>query len=377
VAKKLPVLPPAARPHLHEHEGAYELCAYCPKMCRFSCPVAEADARETLTPWGKMSAPFLAARGGMALETAFETSWACTGCGHCTEYCLHENDVGSALAGLRAAGVAAGIASPVSARVKAAFDKAGNPTGKPLSTALRDIVPAALRDDDASIVFLPGCTAAIDEPASVRAAMKVIEKLGPHGVGVPGDGACCGSALYWAGLPDRFDEHARGFVKAFGRRKTIVVADASCTWTLRELYPSRGHTMKAQVLHVSEWLAGFIRERVLKARTKIPGRFLYHDPCWLARKLDVTDEPRAVLSAIVADGAGEFAWNRRDTMCCGAGALLPETMPETSARMCATRADEAAAAGATIVTSCPGCLHRFRESGADAVSFLSLVAKAL
>lgn len=377
MAKTLPVIPDAAAEHLHAHDGAYELCAYCPKMCRFSCPVAEADSRETLTPWGKMSAPFLAARGGLSLEAAFETSWACTGCAHCTEYCLHGNDVGASLAGLRAAGVAAGLVSPVTDSVRHAFEKAGNPTGKKLSTALRDIVPTSLRNDDAPIVFLPGCSAAADEPASVRAGMKVIEKLGPHGVGVPGDGACCGSALYWAGLTDRFDEHARGFVKAFGKRKTIVVADASCTWTLRELYAARGHKLKPQVLHVSEWLAGFFRERVLKARAKVEGRFLYHDPCWLARKLDVVDEPRAVLTAVVADRVGEFAWNRRDTVCCGGGALLPQSMPATAGRMTDSRAAEAKAAGATIVTSCPSCLHRFRESGADAVGLLTLVSKAL
>lgn len=377
MAKPLPVLPGGATPHLHAHGDAYELCAYCPKMCRFSCPVAESDARETLTPWGKMSAPFLAARGALSLDAAFETSWGCTGCSHCTEYCLHGNDVGAALAGLRAAGVSAGLLSPVTDRIRVAYEKAGNPTGKALGPALRDVVPAALRNDDAPIVFLPGCTAVVDEPASVRAACKVIEKLGPRGVGVPGDGMCCGSDLYWAGLPERFDEHARAFVKAFAKRKTIVVADASCAWTLRELYATRGHKLKAHVLHVSEWLAGFFRERVLKSREKLKGAFLYHDPCWLARKLDVVDEPRAVLTAILADGAGEFAWNRRDTVCCGAGALLPESMPETSKRMSVHRATEARERGATIVTSCPGCLHRFRDSGAEAIGFLSLVAKAL
>jgi hypothetical protein len=29
-------------------------CTYCPKMCRFSCPTAAAESRETVTPWGMM-----------------------------------------------------------------------------------------------------------------------------------------------------------------------------------------------------------------------------------------------------------------------------------------------------------------------------------
>lgn len=362
---------------LREHEGRYELCAYCPKMCRFSCPVAEADARETLTPWGKMSAPFLALRGTLPLEAAFETSWGCTGCGHCTEYCLHGNDVPAALAGLRAQGVAAGVDSPVTDAIRRSYAKHGNPSGKTLGAALRALVPAALRDEDAPIVFFPGCSAPVDEPAGVRAAMRILETLGTAGVGVPSDGTCCGSALHWAGLPRDFDAHADAFVKRFGRRKTLVVADASCAWTLRVLYPERGHRIRAQVLHASEWIAGFFRERVLKPREKVKGRFVYHDPCFLARRLDVVDEPRAILAAVLAEGAGELAWNRRDTVCCGGGALLPHAMPETAARMTEARAAEARAAGATIVTSCATCVHRFREGGADAVDLLSLVARAV
>lgn len=364
-------------PLLREHEEKYELCAYCPKMCRFSCPVAEADARETLTPWGKMSAPFLALRGTLPLEVAFETSWGCTACGHCTEYCLHGNDVPTALAALRAQGVAAGIDSPVTAAVRRSYEKHGNPSGKPTAPALRALVPTSLRDDDAPIVFFPGCTAPIEEPAGVRAAVKILDVLGTTGVGVPADGACCGSALHWAGMPARFDAHAEGFVKRFGRRKTLVVADASCAWTLRVLYPERGHKIRAQVLHVSEWIAGFFRERVLRAREKVKGRFVYHDPCFLARRLDVVDEPRAILAAVLTEGAGELAWNRRDTVCCGGGALLPRAMPATATRMTEARAAEARALGATIVTSCATCVHRFREHGAETVDMLSVVARAI
>ena len=364
-------------PLLHEHEEKYELCAYCPKMCRFSCPVAEADARETLTPWGKMSAPFLTLRGTLPLDVAFETSWGCTACGHCTEYCLHGNDVPGALAALRAEGVAAGIESPVTDAVRRAYEKHGNPAGKALAPALRTLVPASLRDDDAPIVYFPGCTAPIEEPAGVRAAMKILEALGASGAGVAGDGACCGSALHWAGLPEAFDEHAARFVKRFGRRKTLVVADASCAWTLRVLYPERGHRIRAQVLHVSEWIAGFFRERVLRAREKVKGRFVYHDPCFLARRLDVVDEPRAILAAVLAEGADELAWNRRDTVCCGGGALLPRSMPDTARRMTEARAAEARALGATVVTSCATCVHRFREEGVETADLLTLVARAL
>ena len=370
---RLQVLAREALEHLESHETQYELCAYCPKMCRFACPVSEAEPRESLTPWGKMSAPFLTLKGGLPLATAFETSWACTGCGHCTDYCLHGNDVPTALGALRAAGVSAGIPSPVTAKVVAAFRKSGNVHGR--DPGLRERTPAALRDDGRSpALLIPGCG---DDGASLRHAVSIVEKLGGRGVTIAVDGSCCGSALWWAGRPDLFDEHARAFAAKVAKRKILVVVDAGCAWTLRKLYAERGIALKPEVLHVTEWLASFFRERVLKARKKSKGAFLYHDPCKLARPLGVTEEPRAVLAAVLADGAREFAWNRKDAVCCGGGGLLPESMPGTSSRMAAKRVQEAKESGATIVTACPTCRHTMAGRGVKIVDLLELVAESL
>lgn len=373
---------------LEHHHGQYELCAFCPKMCRFACPVSEADAREALTPWAKMSAPYLALRPTpeVDLATAFETSWGCTGCGHCTEYCLHGNDVPAALVAVRAAGAAAGIASPVTDRIRAAFEKSGNPSGKDHTAALREKVPAAARDDGrAPVLFLPGCSTGAPDTTLLKSAAKVLERLGGRGVAIACDGLCCGSALWWAGLVDAFDAHAARVVKTFARRRTLVMADAGCAWTLKVLYARRGHALAPEVLHVSEWIAAFFQERVLRADSRVGGasggkrerRFMYHDPCALARDLEVHDEPRAVLAAVLENKASEFAWNRRDAVCCGAGGLLPHAMPETARRMAEKRGEEARAAGATIVTSSPTCQRHLQANGVDAEDLLTLVARAL
>ena len=57
---------------------AQELCVFCPKMCRFSCPVSEATSREAFTPWGKVS---LAALSGRSPDASAALAFgACTGC---------------------------------------------------------------------------------------------------------------------------------------------------------------------------------------------------------------------------------------------------------------------------------------------------------
>ncbi len=350
---------------LAAHATLYELCAYCPKMCRFSCPVAEADAKETLTPWGKMGAAFLAAKGALPLDAAVETSWGCTGCGHCTDYCLHGTDVATALVALRATADVRRIRP-----------------GPRL-----DAIPSALKVPDAPILVLPGCGG---DASGVSTLVGLVERLGVRGVAFPEAtdearaaptnreaAGCCGSSLWWSGRLDRFDEHARAFAKSIARRRKVVVADAGCAWTLRVLYPRRKIRLAPQILHVSEWVASFFRERVVKARRRVKGTFYYHDPCTLGRELGIVDDPRAVLAAVLLNPLREFAWNRRDTVCCGGGALLPDTMPDTARRMAEARAEEPRNAGATIVTTCGTCVGHFRSSGVEAVDLLGLVRDAL
>jgi len=372
--ERLAILAEDAREHLAPHEHAFELCAFCPKMCRFACPVAEADSREAFTPWAKMSASFLAIKDGAPLATAFETAWACTACGHCTDYCAHGNVVGVALADVRAAGVAAGLPSPVTDSIVAAYRKNGTPGGKDHG-ARKEKIPVDLRDDGSSpALFLAGCSG---HDAAVTPAVRILEKLGGRGVTLSTDGACCGSSLLFAGRPDLFEEHARAFAAKMAKRKVLILADAGCAWTMRTLYREHGIRLKPEVLHVSEWLASFFRERVLKAKHRVKGEFYYHDPCSLARHLGIVDEPRAVLSAVLADPVREFAWNRRDARCCGGGALLPQSMPDTSARMAEDRVGEARAAGAAIVTACASCEKTLGGHGVKVLDLLSLVADAI
>ena len=81
----------------------FETCAYCPKLCRGACPVSQAEPRESLTPWGKMTLAWRAQRDaeGSNAEIA-KTAWACTGCLACANTCDHKNPVAQTLLDVRA-----------------------------------------------------------------------------------------------------------------------------------------------------------------------------------------------------------------------------------------------------------------------------------
>src|SRR5579872_2051494 len=90
-------------PQLEERRGELETCVFCPKLCRSACPVSNAEPRETITPWGKMSMAYFVAQGDVATTEAFaQPAWACTGCFACRESCDHRNDVSGTLQAVRA-----------------------------------------------------------------------------------------------------------------------------------------------------------------------------------------------------------------------------------------------------------------------------------
>src|SRR5437868_14269887 len=93
---------------MNDLRRAAELCEFCPKMCRFSCPVSEVSFREAWTPWGKVS---LAALSGRAPEPSAALAFgACSGCLRCQTYCAHANDVPAVLYSARATAIRAGSA---------------------------------------------------------------------------------------------------------------------------------------------------------------------------------------------------------------------------------------------------------------------------
>ena len=109
-------------PTLAARKDTLEKCVFCPKLCRSACPVSNAEPRETLTPWGKMSVAYFAARGDVPLEESYaRPAWACTGCFACRGACDHENDVAGTLLDARSALVGAQLGPEGAHRAIARF----------------------------------------------------------------------------------------------------------------------------------------------------------------------------------------------------------------------------------------------------------------
>lgn len=359
-------------PQLQARKTTLERCVFCPKLCRTACPVSNAEPRETLTPWGKMSMAYFVANESVALAPSFaDPAWACTGCFGCREHCDHKNDVTGTLFEARSALVENGVA-PVSAkRVIERFEEKSSVLGKAADTlsVLSEV------DDAAPTAVLLGCAYARSAPEESRHAVRATAKLVGGKVSILK--VCCGAPLLYAGDKKRFVQQGEMLAQAVKHKERVVVIDAGCASTIRVHHAANGIGMIAPVEHFAEHAA-----RELGQMKNVPGLgdgpVRYHDPCQLGRGLGVYDQPRALLSRALGRAPDEFERRRDDARCSGAGGLLPVTMPDVSNTIARGRVDEhEAQGGGTVVTACASSLKTFRKQGANAVDLVTVVARAL
>ena len=246
-----------------------------------------------------------------------------------------------------------------------------------------------LSKEKAEVLFFPGCKYSYDEAhkKSARTAAALLLKAGVN-LGYMGSADnCCGGRAYQMGFQEAFIKRTDANIKAFetANVKYIVTPCSDCYHSLKRLYAKRG--LKAEILHMAEYLEKLLDEGKLKFSKTIPMTVTYHDPCHLGRQGEkyipwegkekkilnqihtweprrpryngaygIYDGPRKVLKSIPGIKLLEMERIREYSWCCGAGGGCSETAPEFSAWTASDRITEANATGAqALVTACPWC----------------------
>ena len=197
----------------------------------------------------------------------------------------------------------------------------------------------------------------------LRAAVKVLSKLGIEFGYLADDEPCCGGLLHYIGLEEDFVRHAQetyNKIKSFGVKRIISIVP-SCTNTIRNLFPSVIDGFDLEVRHFSEVILEGIQSRELQFPREIKATF--HDPCQLARYLGLIEEPRQILRAIKGIELVETEWTKGEwATCCGGGGGFEVVFPELSQILAINRARELVETGAEIiVTHCPGCIMQLKS----------------
>lgn len=358
------------------HRRDLDMCVFCPKMCRFACPMAEVEHREAITPWGKMTAAqLLRLRPGPDTTEAGEVVYHCLACLHCRTHCRHAVDVPAALLAARAELFSGQREDVRVSGFLSRFREAGNPLGEDLHPWLERTVPPRLRVPEARAVLFAGCQA-IRAESALAAAVRVFAAAGIDFVGVfGGEDLCCGAPLWHMGDRAGFEAHAVRLRRQLAGGRLILCLCPACRETLRHIYPQVGQPLAAEVADALEWIEPHLARRPPPAR--IAGRFAYHDPCFAGRYTDRYEAPRRILSQILAEPLREPPGSREDAACCGGGGGVPWILPDTAAQVARRRLLHLSSTGAEeIATACPGCRRMLAEAGGRVREVLELVAQA-
>jgi Fe-S oxidoreductase len=349
-------------PLLAEREAALETCGYCPKLCRAACPVSNVEPRDTITPWGKMTMSWFAARGDVPVDAEHaKPAWACTGCYACRERCDHRNPVVPTLNAARADFFAADVAPPEATRV--AHSHAHRATE--IDSALAELAKLEGVDSRSDTGLLVGC-------AYLRSAPDVARDIVTLSARVAGrlrllDG-CCGAPLLYAGDRKGFEAARAHIIEQARALRSLIVADPGCAILVR----GQQSTTLIELAH---------RRLPLFSRLPELGRTApvrFHDPCQLSRGLGLYDAPRQLLQRVLGRSPEEFDWRREHAVCSGGGGLLPVTMPANSARIAEARLEEhQRLGGGVLVTACATSLRRFRSCGGDALDLHTILRRSI
>jgi Fe-S oxidoreductase len=357
---------PLVRPHEREHT----YCAFCPKLCRFSCPVSTVQARETTTPWGKMTALHHVAHGSLPMEPAYaRTWWACTGCMRCRTFCDHGNEVAVTLNAGRAEAVRAGTAPEAAYGV---IDTHADREHR-ARVAAHELFGDRMQDG-ADVAVVPGCTSTVIAGSDARSGVAATDSLLGKRARVAADG-CCGLPLLEAGDRDGFVRAAQRFVDSLARASRVVFLDPGCLFALARMAPAAGVDHGIEMLHLVELAAKHLGRLGTVA---IDGPVRYHDACRLGRGMGIYDPPRVVLGRILGRAPNEFSQTRDRAECSGAGGQLPRTDRDTASAIADERlADHSLMGGGAVVTACAASKRALEKRGARAIDLNALIGASI
>lgn len=320
-----------------------------------------------ICPWGQVRGESvnvrkLMRRSQLGLQSGDGAAdpWLCTTCGYCEALCPRGVDIPGVIHSLRQEAwrqnsVPKGLSSLL---WDVHWD--GNPWGQPPSQRFawaRGLELEAFRPEH-ELLFYVGCSASYDRRLQ-KVARALVNILNTAGVsfGVLGEAEpCCGESVLAVGNDEYLQEIVESNTKLFREKgvRTIMTLSPHCF----DIFASRYQVAdEFRPVHYSQLLAE------LSAAGRLPALALdsvvvtYQDPCYLGRRHDVYEEPRAVLTAVAGLELREMENNREQGLCCGGGGgrMWMETPAEE--RFALLRVKEAADTGADVLaTACPACL---------------------
>lgn len=233
------------------------------------------------------------------------------------------------------------------------------------ATPLRSQFPETINTakPQMKVAFFTGCTINYVYTDIGQAVINVL-KANNVAITIPAKQHCCGTPVYMSGDVELAKVFAKHNVETFERVNAdyIVSACGSCAEAFKIEYPELFHdepdlqrqarNLAAKTYEISEFLVDVLQFRQ-DTLGPVPATVTMHDPCHMARGIEVTAQPRAIVAAIPGV---KFVEMKEPARCCGAGGSFSLAHYDVSRKINDRKiADIASTAADTVVTSCGSC----------------------
>ena len=335
-------------------------CAICPNMCRFACPVLDAEKSESTSPSGRMRIAYLMETDKLPFSRdAVELMYKCAGCSACQFWCPFEFDVSDLSLGVMGDIIDKNKAPPAVVRLVKDLEK--NRRLYRASPSIRDLTENSPKE--AEVLFFVGCVSAGQRPEVVNSTAEILKRAEVDFAIISGQW-CCGAPAEFFCFSEVFGQFAERNAEDFEKAvcKTVICDCPACAYILKELYPLKGIKLGQEILHSSQFFLRLIKEGLVKPKVPDNGSYVFHDPCLLARKLKVESDPREVLTSIPGLKLKEPRFRGKETWCCGNGGTVRMVSPKTARKITNRRLQELKSVSNFIITACPTCEVTFKDA---------------
>ncbi|MEG2139758.1 MAG: (Fe-S)-binding protein [Bilophila sp.] len=223
------------------------------------------------------------------------------------------------------------------------------------------------------VAFFPGCLGDRIYTSMSEACLKVFDY---HEVGVymPTNFACCGIPALASGDREGFEKMVMQNVDAFkqGTFDTIVTPCASCTETIRSLWPQMSGKMpykyrdainelSQKAMDINVFLVDVLKVKPrIRDKRGVRTSVTYHESCHLLKSLGVSAQPRALIRM---NPDYELVEMKEADRCCGCGGSFTLTHYDLAQKIGQRKRDNIVASGASVVaTACPACMMQLSDT---------------
>jgi Fe-S oxidoreductase len=222
----------------------------------------------------------------------------------------------------------------------------------------------ARHDEAARSLVLVGMAAASWDPDVIAAVLAQAEQRGEAVATLGAAETPTGGEAWDLGLVEMATMQARTLAEKLnaGAWERIICLDPADALTLQQDWPALGVTLTKAVVPLTSWLA---ENPIFFVETW--ERIAFHDTSAMARGLNETERPRALIRATGAEIV-EPLYHGRESRCCGGDGGLPVTNPALADAIAHESAQALLQLGVDrVLTACPTCTGRLRMALGDAL----------